>query len=59
MSDNEEERRVKARHDVTQFYQNHPSKMTIFRQKLPQADMTIEDQPSAVREDESSEDDDL
>jgi hypothetical protein len=59
MSDNKEERRVKGRHDVTQFYQCRPSKRTMSRQELPRADMTNEDQPSATREDESSKDDDV
>jgi hypothetical protein len=59
MSDNEEERRVKGRHDVTQFYQRHPSQRTMSRQELPRADMSIENQPSAAREDERSEDDDV
>jgi hypothetical protein len=59
MSDNEEERRVKVRHDVIQFYQCRPSKRTMSRQELPWTDMTIEDQPSAAREDESSKDDDV
>jgi hypothetical protein len=59
MSDNEEERTVKVRHDVTQFYQRHPSKRTMSRQEQPPAEMTIEDQPSVAREDESSEDDDV
>jgi hypothetical protein len=57
MLDNKEERRVKAMHDVTQFYQHRPSKRTVSRQELPRADMTIEDQSSAAREEESSEDD--
>jgi hypothetical protein len=59
MSDNEEEMRVKARHDVTQFYQYRPSKRNMSRQELPRADMTIEDQPNAVREDKSPDDDDV
>jgi hypothetical protein len=59
MSDNKEEMRVKARHDVTQFYKYHPSKRTMSRQELPRADMTIEDQPNAVREDKIPDDDDV
>jgi hypothetical protein len=57
MSDIEEGRRVKASHDVTQFYQRRPSIRTMSRQELPWDDMNIEDQPSAAREDETSEDD--
>jgi hypothetical protein len=59
MSDHEEERRFKARHDVTQFYQRRPSKRTMSKQELPRADMTIEDQPNAAKEDKSSDDDDV
>jgi hypothetical protein len=55
MSDNEE-RRVKARHGVMQYYQR---RKTVTRRELPQADMTIEDNPSPAREDESLEDDDV
>jgi hypothetical protein len=51
-----EERRVKARHDVTQFYQR---RKLVSRRELPQADMTIEDNSSLAREEDSSEDDDV
>jgi hypothetical protein len=44
---NEEERRVKARHDVTQFYQR---KNVVSQRDLPRADMTIEENPSPARE---------
>jgi hypothetical protein len=56
MSDNEEERRVKARHDVTQFYQR---RKIMSRRELPWVDMTIEENPSPAREEESSEDDNV
>jgi hypothetical protein len=52
----DKERRVKERHDVTQFYQR---RKIVFRRELPQADMTIEGEPSAAREEESLEDDDV
>jgi hypothetical protein len=52
----DEERRIKARHDVTQFYQR---RKIVSRRELPRADMTIEDNPSPAREEESSEDDDV
>jgi hypothetical protein len=51
-----EERRVKARHDVTQFYQR---RKLVSRRELPQADMTIEDNSSLAREEDSLEDDDV
>jgi hypothetical protein len=56
MLGNEEERRVKARHDVTQFYQR---KKVVSRRELPCANMTIEENPSPAREVESSEDGDV
>jgi hypothetical protein len=56
MSDNEEERRVKARHDLTQYYQR---RKVVSTRELPRADMTVEDEPSVAREKESSEDDDV
>jgi hypothetical protein len=56
MSDNEEQRRVKARHDMTQFYQR---RKIVSRRQLPRADMIIEDNPSPDREEESLEDDDV
>jgi hypothetical protein len=56
MSDNEEERRVKARHDVTHFFQR---RKLVSRRELPRADMTIEGEPSVAREEERSEDDDV
>jgi hypothetical protein len=56
MSDNEEQRRVKARHDVTQFYQR---KKVVSRRELPRADITIEENPSPNREVERSKDEDV
>jgi hypothetical protein len=53
MSD-DEERRVKARHDVTQFYQR---RKIVSRRELPRGDMSIEGDPSPEREEEDSEDD--
>jgi hypothetical protein len=53
MSD-DEERRVKARHDVTQFYQR---RKIVSRRELPRDDMTIEENPSPAREEEGLEDD--
>jgi hypothetical protein len=58
MSDNEE-RRVKARHEVTHTYQCRPIKKVMSRREQPRADMTIEDNPSPTREEESSEGDDV
>jgi hypothetical protein len=46
MSDHEEERWVKARHDVTQFYQRRGVKRSTSRQDLPRGDMTISDDPN-------------
>jgi hypothetical protein len=59
MLDHEEDKRVKTRHDVTQFYQRHPSKRTMSKQELPRADLTIEDQPNTEREEESLDYDDV
>jgi hypothetical protein len=56
MSDNEEERRVKARHDLTQYYQR---RKVVSTRELPRADMTVEDELSVAREKECSEDDDV
>jgi hypothetical protein len=55
MSGNEE-RRVKARHEVTQYYER---RKVVTRRELPRADMTIESEQSAAREEASSEDDDV
>jgi hypothetical protein len=57
MSDHEEERRVKTRHDVTQFYQRRGVKRTS-RQDLPRGDMTISGDPNPSAN-SSSEDDDV
>jgi hypothetical protein len=46
MSDHEEERRLKARHDFTQFYQRRGVKRTTSRQDLPRGDMTISGDPN-------------
>jgi hypothetical protein len=51
-----EEQRVKARHEVTQYYER---RKVVTRRELPRADMTIEGEPSAAREEASSEDDDV
>jgi hypothetical protein len=58
MSDHEEERRVKVRHDVTQFYQRRGVKRTTSWQDLLRGDMTIsgDRNPSANI---SSDDDDV
>jgi hypothetical protein len=58
MSDHEEERWVKARHDVTQFYQWRGIKRTISRQDLPRGDMTISGDPNPSAN-SSSEDDNV
>jgi hypothetical protein len=57
MSDHEEERWVKARHDVTQFYQQRGVKRTS-RQDPPTGDMTISGDPNPSANN-SSEDDDV
>jgi hypothetical protein len=54
----EKERRVKARHDVTQFYQWRGVKRTTSRQDLPRADMAINGDPNPNFS-SSSEDDDV
>jgi hypothetical protein len=56
MSDHEEEMRVKARHDVTQFYKRRGVKRTTSRQDLPRGDMTISSDPNPGAN-SSSEDD--
>jgi hypothetical protein len=55
MSDNEE-RRVKARHEVTQYYER---RKVVTRRELSRADITINGEPSGDREEASSEDDDV
>jgi hypothetical protein len=42
MSNNEEERRVKARHHVTQFYQRRSIKRTVSQQDLSRGSLTVE-----------------
>jgi hypothetical protein len=51
-----EERRVKARHEVTQYYER---RKVVTRRELPRANMTIEGEPSAAREEARSKDDDV
>jgi hypothetical protein len=58
MSDHEEERRVKARHDVTQFYKQRGVKRTTSRQDLPRGDMIISGDPNPSANN-SLEDDDV
>jgi hypothetical protein len=53
MSDNEE-RRVKARHDVTQFYQR---KNDVARREMPRGVMIISDDPNPDNSSSSSDDD--
>jgi hypothetical protein len=59
MSDHEEERRVKARHDVTQFYQWRGVKRTTSQQDLPRGDMTISGDPNPSANNSSDDDDDV
>jgi hypothetical protein len=58
MSDHEEEMWVKARHDVTQFYQRRWVKRTTSRQDFPSGDMTTSGDPNPSAN-KSSEDDDV
>jgi hypothetical protein len=58
MSDHEEERWVKERRDVTQFYQLRWIKRTTSRQDLPRGDMTISGDPNP-HANSSLEDDDV
>jgi hypothetical protein len=55
MSDHEE-RRVKARHEVTQYYQRRGVKRTTSHQDLPRGDMTISDDPSPSNSNSGSDD---
>jgi hypothetical protein len=57
MLDNEKERSVKARHDVTQFYQMISFKRTMSRQDLARGDMTISDVPNPNSSSDRSGDD--
>jgi hypothetical protein len=57
MSNNEEERRVKTRHDVTHFYQRRSVKRTSSRQNLPRGDMSVSSDPSPDNSNISSDDD--
>jgi hypothetical protein len=54
---NNEERRVKARHYVTQFYQRRGVKRTSSRRDLPRGDMTISGDPNPNNSSSSSDDD--
>jgi hypothetical protein len=56
MSDHEE-RRVKARHEVTQYYQRRGDKRTSSRQDMPRGDITISGDPSASNSNSGSDDD--
>jgi hypothetical protein len=49
MSGNEE-RRVKARHEITQYYER---RKVVTRRELPRVDMTIEGEPNAARGEKS------
>jgi hypothetical protein len=42
MSNHEEERCVKARHDVAQYYQKRSIKRTVSRQDLPRGNLIVE-----------------
>jgi hypothetical protein len=57
MSDHEEERRFKARNDVTQFYQQRGVKRTTSQQDLLRGDIKIIGDPNP-NANSSSEDDD-
>jgi hypothetical protein len=52
-----EERRVKARHEVTQYYQRRGVKRTSSHQDLPRGDMMISDNPSPGNSNSGSDDD--
>jgi hypothetical protein len=56
MSDNEEEKRVKARHVVTQFYQRRSVMGTISRQQLPRGDMLVSGAPDSNANNSSDDD---
>jgi hypothetical protein len=56
MSDNEEEKRVKARHVVTQFYQRRSVMGTISRQQLPRGDMSVSGAPDSNANNSSDDD---
>jgi hypothetical protein len=57
MSNHEEERRVKARHNVTQFYKRRGVKRTTSRQDLPRGDMTISSDTNSSANNSSDGDD--
>jgi hypothetical protein len=54
---NNEERRVRARHDVTQVYRRQGVKRTASRQDLPRGDMIISDHPNPNNSSSSADDD--
>jgi hypothetical protein len=56
MSDNEKGRRVKARHDVTQFYQRRCVKRTVSRQDLSIGNFTVEGGSNSSHNTTSSDD---
>jgi hypothetical protein len=56
MSDNEKGRRVKARHDVTQFYQRRCVKRTVSRQDLSIGSFTVEGGSNSSHNTTSSDD---
>jgi hypothetical protein len=56
MLDNKE-RRVKARHDVTQYYHRRSFKRTMSGQNLPRGDMTVSNVPNPNSSNNSSDDD--
>jgi hypothetical protein len=61
MSNNEEERRVKARlyREMSQHYHRRPYKKIVTRKELSRANLTIEGAHNSAREEESSYDDDV
>jgi hypothetical protein len=52
-----EERRVKSRHEVTQYYKRRGVKRTSTHQDLPRGDMTISGDPSPSNSNSGSDDD--
>jgi hypothetical protein len=57
MSDHEEERQVKAMHDVTQYYQRRSFKRTMSRQQLPRRNMIVSGDPYPGNSNSSLDDD--
>jgi hypothetical protein len=54
---NNEERRVRARHDVTQVYRRQGVRRTASQQDLPRGDMIINGDPNPNNSSSSSDDD--